>query len=136
MLVEIKPHFWVNSANKQEPYIFLEWLELVFNTGQVIFLQNNADHNRLELVDVNIDNEKKLVANRFNNTIKIVTETGSSNDFWKPLINQKITLIENPVLEEVHYEGGFMLMGNNYAFLLTPAEEEGISVERYLDDES
>lgn len=134
MVVEVKPHFWVNMADKENPYVFLEWLELCFADLSTIKFQANSDLKSLEMVDVDIDREKKLVLERFNGTIKIVSELGSKNDFWKPIINQIVSFTSNPTLEEIDYPGGLLLNCGKYAYLLNCSEEEGIHLERFVDE--
>jgi hypothetical protein len=129
-------HYWYNNAKPNDAYYFIEWLEIFLNNGSRFIFHRNEESGLIELVNENIAERAAEIKTLFNGKIHIKSIDCSETSWWKEIINNKsVQFIEDPIIEDIPYPETLLIKTHKASMLISPAEEEGIHLELFIDNE-
>ena len=132
-LEKVVYHFWVNKANPQDIFSFVEYIELFFTNNTKLILQKAEEISEMILplstLDIALLNHQLQV--EFNGSLQYQTRDASNTDAWKHLINH---LIDDVLIEED--EGLFIaeaiIIGSHTHQTIIRLENDGLEAEEYI----
>jgi hypothetical protein len=133
ILESVLYHFWVNKANPQDIFSFLEYIELSFKDKTNLILQKSEDISEMILpltrIDLALLNHQLQI--EFKGSLLYQTRDASKLNAWKHLINQ---LIDDVLIEED--EGLFIaeaiIIGSHTHQTIIRLENDGLAAEEYI----
>lgn len=132
-LSKVLYHFWVNKANPNDIFSFVEYIELQFIDSSKLILQKAEDIIEmilpLPVLDVALLNHNLQI--EFKGSLQYVTKDASNTKPWKDLINK---LIDDVLVEED--EGLFIaeaiIIGSHTHQTIIRIENDGLEAEEYI----
>jgi hypothetical protein len=126
-------HFWVNKANTQEIFSFVEYIELIFTNNTKLILQKAEELSEmilpLEKLDIDLLNHQLQI--EFKGSLQYQTRDASNTDACKNLINH---VIDDVLIEED--EGLFIaeaiIIGSHTHQTIIRLENDGLEAEEYI----
>lgn len=133
ILTKIYYHFWVNKANPQDIFSFVEYMEFQFADDSKLILQKAEEISEMILpiptLDINLLNHQLQV--EFNGSLQYQTRDASNSKAWKNMINQ---VIDDVLVEEE--DGLFiaeaLIIGTHKHQTIIRLENDGLEAEEYI----
>ena len=125
-------HFWINLVNPEEKFVFVDTIEIVFDTTDTYFFKiNEEDSGYIISTTYNFEEEQKMLAEKFQEVLSLKRVDVSAATIWKEKI--KTTLLSvNTVNDYENRNENFI----NFDFIdgslaIYYNEEKGLLVEDY-----
>jgi hypothetical protein len=126
-------HFWVNKANPQDIFSFVEYIELQFTDNSKLILQKAEEISEMILpiatLDIELLNHNLQV--EFSGSLQYQTRNASKTNAWQNLINDKI---DDVLVEEA--DGLFIaeaiIIGTHKHQTIIRLENDGLEAEEYI----
>lgn len=133
ILMKVFYHFWVNKANPQDIFSFVEYIEFQFADDSKLILQKAEEMSEMILpiptLDINLLNHQLQV--EFNGSLQYQTRDASNSKAWKNMINQ---VIDDVLVEEE--DGLFiaeaLIIGTHKHQTIIRLENDGLEAEEYI----
>lgn len=125
-------HFWINLVNPEEKFVFVDTVEIVFDTSSTYFFKiNNEDTGYTILTDYNFEEEQKALAEKFQDVLSLKRINVSEATIWKDKIKTPLLSVDTVIDYENRNENfiHFDFMDGSLALYYT--EEKGLLVEDY-----
>ena len=135
ILEKVVYHFWVNKANPQDIFSFVEYIELQFSDFTKFILQKAEDINEmiLPIETLNIELLNHNLQLEFKGSLQYQTRDASNTAAWKNIVNQ---VIDDVMVEED--EGLFIaeaiIIGSRKHQTIIRLENDGLEAEEYILD--
>jgi hypothetical protein len=132
-LDKVEYHFWVNKANPQDIFSFVEYIELFFKDNSKLVLQKAEEISEMilpvEKLDIALLNHQLQI--EFKGSLQYQTRDASKTDAWKNLINH---VIDDVLIEED--DGLFIaeaiIIGSHKHQTIIRLENDGLEAEEYI----
>jgi hypothetical protein len=133
ILEKVYYHFWVNKANPEDIFSFLEFIEFQFTDEAKLILQKADDVNDMIIpvpsLDIALLNYNLQI--EFNGSLKYQTRDASNGNAWKNLIGFEI---DDVLVEE---DDGFfiaeaIIIGTHKHQTIIRLENDGLEAEEYI----
>ena len=132
-LDKVEYHFWVNKANPQDIFSFVEYIELFFKDNSKLVLQKAEEISEMilpvEKLDIALLNHQLQI--EFKGSLQYQTRDASKTDAWKNLINH---VIDDVLIEED--DGLFIaeaiIIGSHTHQTIIRLENDGLEAEEYI----
>ena len=93
-LTKVLYHQWMNNADANGIMHFIDYIELIFEDNNRVFLHRPDEEERITpLANVNIALLNQDLLKEFKGKLKIVSKDFSETLLWKPLINNVLTAV-------------------------------------------
>lgn len=133
VLNKVLYHFWVNKANPQDIFSFVEYMELYFNDDSKLILQKAEEISEMILplatLDIELLNHNLQV--EFSGSLQYQTRDASNSKAWQNLINDTIddVLVEE---EEGLFIAEAIIIGTHKHQTIIRLENDGLEAEEYI----
>jgi hypothetical protein len=133
VLNKVLYHFWVNKANLQDIFSFMEYMELYFNDDSKLILQKAEEISEMILplasLDIELLNHNLQV--EFAGSLQYQTRDASNSKAWHNLINDTIddVLVEE---EEGLFIAESIIIGTHKHQTIIRLENDGLEAEEYI----
>jgi hypothetical protein len=133
ILNKVLYHFWVNKANPQDIFSFVEYIELQFTDNAKLILQKAEEISEmilpLESVDIALLNHNLQV--EFSGSLQYQTRDASNTLAWQKLINYAIddVLIEE---DEGLFIAEAIIIGTHKHQVIIRLENDGLEADEYI----
>lgn len=135
IITEVVYHYWVNKANPQEEFRFLEFIELKFDDSTNLFLKKEEDAECLQITaGFNIQKTNETLKAEFKGLIYYDSRKASNSLIWKPILNNRIAVIEMEKEEELFMGETILLVAADGYQVLLHTMPEGLDAEVYAPD--
>jgi len=133
ILEKVYYHFWVNKANPEDIFSFLEFIEFQFTDEAKLILQKADDVNDMIIpvpsLDIALLNYNLQI--EFNGSLQYQTRDASNGNAWKNLIGFEI---DDVLVEE---DDGFfiaeaIIIGTHKHQTIIRLENDGLEAEEYI----
>jgi hypothetical protein len=132
-LSKVVYHFWVNKANPQDIFSFVEYIELFFTNNTKLILQKAEELSEMilpvEKLDIDLLNHQLQI--EFKGSLQYQTRDASKTDAWKNIINN---VIDDVLIEED--EGLFIaeaiIIGSHTHQTIIRLENDGLEAQEYI----
>jgi hypothetical protein len=133
ILEKVYYHFWVNKANPEDLFSFLEFIEFQFTDEAKLILQKADDVNDMIIpvpsLDIALLNYNLQI--EFNGSLQYQTRDASNGNAWKNLIGFEI---DDVLVEE---DDGFfiaeaIIIGTHKHQTIIRLENDGLEAEEYI----
>jgi hypothetical protein len=125
-------HFWINLVNPEEKFVFVDTIEIIFDTTDTYFFKINEEDNGYTISsNYNFEEEQKMLAEKFQEVLSLKRVDVSAATIWKDKIKTPLLSV-NTVID---YENGnenfihFDFIDGSLAIYYN--EEKGLLVEDY-----
>lgn len=125
-------HFWINLVNPEEKFVFVDTIEIVFDTTDTYFFKiNEEDNGYIISSNYNFEEEQKMLAEKFQEVLSLKRVDVSAATIWKDKIKTPLLSVntvndyENRNENFIHFDfidGSLAIYYN---------EEKGLLVEDY-----
>lgn len=125
-------HFWINLANPEEKFVFVDTIEMIFDDVSTYFFKITEEDNGYTIsTDNNFEEEKKVLQQRFQDVISMQRADVSEATIWKNKINKQISSV-NIAVEPTNRNENFVYFDFQEGALgIFYNEEKGLLVEDY-----
>ena len=133
ILSNVLYHFWVNKANPQDIFSFVEYIELQFTDDSKLILQKAEEISEMILplatLDIELLNHNLHV--EFKGSLQYQTRNASKTIAWQNLINDKIddVLVEE---EDGLFIAEAIIIGTHKHQTIIRLENDGLEAEEYI----
>lgn len=133
VLSKVLYHFWVNKANPQDIFSFVEYMELQFTDNSKLILQKAEEISEmiLPLAELDIELLNHNLQVEFTGSLQYQTRDASNTKAWKNLINH---VIDDVLVEEE--DGLFiaeaLIVGTHTHQTIIRLENDGLEAEEYI----
>jgi hypothetical protein len=133
ILEKVYYHFWVNKANPEDIFSFLEFIEFQFTDEAKLIIQKADDVNDMIIpvpsLDIALLNYNLQI--EFNGSLQYQTRDASNGNAWKNLIGFEI---DDVLVEE---DDGFfiaeaIIIGTHKHQTIIRLENDGLEAEEYI----
>jgi hypothetical protein len=133
VLNKVLYHFWVNKANPQDIFSFVEYMELQFTDNSKLILQKAEEISEmiLPLADLDIELLNHNLQVEFTGSLQYQTRDASNTKAWKNLINHAIddVLVEE---EDGLFIAEALIVGTHSHQTIIRLENDGLEAEEYI----
>ena len=133
VLNKVLYHFWVNKANPQDIFSFVEYMELQFTDNSKLILQKAEEISEmiLPLAELDIDLLNHNLQVEFTGSLQYQTRDASNTKAWKNLINHAIddVLVEE---EDGLFIAEALIVGTNTHQTIIRLENDGLEADEYI----
>jgi hypothetical protein len=134
-LARVVYHNWLNKTKPEEPFEFLDKLELKFDDGQIVVLSaNEEDEPGIFIVkDFDAEKNKLLLLHQFGGLIDMNSEDLTDNPLWSLVTGKTIRTVELVDDGEESYRNDAVLIDFDGEKMEIHPGMEGLIVEPYDD---
>lgn len=133
VLNKVLYHFWVNKANPQDIFSFVEFMEFQFTDNSKLILQKAEEVSEMILplatLDIELLNHNLQI--EFTGSLQYQTRDASSTKPWKDLVNH---VIDDVLVEEE--DGLFiaeaLIIGTHTHQTIIRLEDDGLVADTYI----
>ncbi len=133
ILNKVLYHFWVNKANPQDIFSFVEFMELQFIDNSKLILQKAEEISEmiLPLAELDIDLLNHNLQVEFTGSLQYQTRDASNTKAWKNLINHTIddVLVEE---EDGLFIAEALIVGTHTHQTIIRLENDGLEADEYI----
>lgn len=133
VLNKVLYHFWVNKANPQDIFSFVEYMELQFTDNSKLILQKAEEISEmiLPLAELDIELLNYNLQVEFTGSLQYQTRDASNTKAWKNLINHAIddVLVEE---EDGLFIAEALIVGTHSHQTIIRLENDGLEAEEYI----
>lgn len=133
ILSKVQYHFWVNKANPQDIFSFVEYIELIFTDQSKLILQKAEEISEmiLPLAKLDIEFLNHQLQLEFKGSLQYQSRDASNTVAWKNLINHTIddVLIEE---DEGLFIAEAIIIGTHTHQTIIRLENDGLEAEEYI----
>lgn len=133
VLNKVLYHFWVNKANPQDIFSFVEFMEFQFTDNSKLILQKAEEVSEmiLPLATLDIELLNHNLQLEFTGSLQYQTRDASSTKPWKDLVNH---VIDDVLVEEE--DGLFiaeaLIIGTHTHQTIIRLEDDGLVADTYI----
>lgn len=90
-------HYWINAAKTDDILQMLNYIEFQFIDSTMIILAASELCDSIEVADIDIEAEKKLLQEKFKGAISLQSVDKTSDELWSRMINYPVAevLLDN-----------------------------------------
>lgn len=133
VLNKVLYHFWVNKANPQDIFSFVEYMELQFTDNSKLILQKAEEISEmiLPLAELDIELLNHNLQVEFTGSLQYQTRDASNTKAWKNLINHTIddVLVEE---EDGLFIAEALIVGTHTHQTIIRLENDGLEADEYI----
>lgn len=132
-LSKVLYHFWVNKANPQDIFSFVEYMEFQFTDNTKLILQKAEEVSEmiLPLAELDIELLNHNLQVEFTGSLQYQTRDASNTKAWKDIVNH---IIDDVLVEEE--DGLFiaeaLIIGTHTHQTIIRLENDGLSADPYI----
>lgn len=132
-LSKVLYHFWVNKANPQDIFSFVEYMEFQFTDNTKLILQKAEEVSEmiLPLAELDIELLNHNLQVEFTGSLQYQTRDASNTKAWKDIVNH---IIDDVLVEEE--DGLFiaeaLIIGTHTHQTIIRLEDDGLSADPYI----
>ena len=115
-------HFWINLVNPEEKFVFVDTIEIVFDTTNTYFFKINEEDSGYTIsTTYNFEEEQKMLAEKFQEVLSLKRVDVSAATIWKDKIKTPLLSVntvndyENRNENFIHFD--FVLLLVKYQFV-------------------
>jgi hypothetical protein len=126
---------WVNRIEAEKPFIFIDKIQLKFQSGETVTLTAGEESDALHFVE-NFDPlaEALKLDEDFNGKILLKPHNSSGDKFWKDVIHQKVEIVQLSKQNDQYLADAIVFDFGKEKRLVAISPEEGIIIDYHEDD--
>lgn len=134
ILANVIYHNWVNTADGNSKYVFIDKLELNFLDGVKIVLNAGEDSDALRIIEnYNLSQDILEIEKDFEGKITIVSELANKNEYFADIIGKEISSVQLSKDGGDYLADAIVLEFEKERRLIALSPEEGIIIDYFED---
>ena len=125
-------HFWINLVNPEEKFVFVDTIEIVFDTTDTYFFKINEEDSGYTISTIyNFEEEQKMLAAKFQDVLSLKRIDVSTATIWKEKIKTPLLSVNTVVDYDMNNENFIHFDFIDGSLAIYYNEEKGLLVEDY-----
>ena len=125
-------HFWINLVNPDEKFVFVDTIEIVFDTSDTYFFKINKEDSGYTIsTTYNFEEEQKILAEEFQEVLSLKRVDVSAATIWKEKIKTPLLSVNTVIDYENNNENFIHFDFIDGSLAIYHNEEKGLFVEDY-----
>lgn len=87
-------HLWINRTDPEKPFEVIDNIQLEYEDHPPLVIGCNEEGDGLDVIDFNLEESAKHLAEEFGNKIKIVAVDASGTKMWAETIGKVMTAVK------------------------------------------
>jgi len=129
VLKDINYFLWINKSNLENPYVFIDTIELEFETGLPVFFKINENDTGINLLnDFDFEATKKEVTELFNGLITLKKINALEFPVWKDVLKSEFVAIKSDLEKEGYANNYFEIVFKKNTIAINYHPSEGLQI--------